>query len=95
MADLAALKAAVDAAEVAKETLLTERRANKAEMNRKNFAAYNVATYQQQKDIEANLIAATKAFQDELKVIRSDAVDQAINVAVGTVGESNTAGGAN
>ena len=95
MADLAALKAAVDAAEAAKETLLVERRANKAEMNRKDFAAYNVATYQQQKDIEAAVRAATSAFQDELKVIRSDAVDNAIQVAVGTVGETNTVGGSN
>ena len=86
-------EAAVDAAEAAKETLLVERRANKAEMNRKDFAAYNVATYEQQKNIQAAVDAADKEFQDALKVIRADAVDQAINVAVGTIGESNTPGG--
>jgi hypothetical protein len=94
MADLAALKAAVDAAEAAKEALLVERRANKVEMNKRDFASYNAATYQDQIDIEKALIAATKDFQAELKVIRADAVDNAINVAVGTISEEDGAGGA-
>ncbi len=95
MADLAALKAAVDAAEAAKETLLTERRGNREVMSPRDFRAYNEATRVQQKNVEADVSAADKAFQDELKVIRADAVDAAINVAVGTVSESETAGGAN
>ena len=95
MADLAALKAALDAAEAAKETLLVERRANKVEMNPGAFASYNAATYQQQKDIQKAVMNATEAFQAELKVIRADAVDGALKVAVGTISESNSPGGAN
>ncbi len=95
MADLAALKAAVDAAEAAKEALLVERRTNRETMSPRDFRAYNDATRVQQKNVEADVGAADKAFQDELKVIRADAVDNAINVAVGTVNEAETAGGTN
>jgi 3-hydroxy-3-methylglutaryl CoA synthase len=95
MADLAALKAAVDAAEAAKAVLVDEMRVNRVEMNNGDYAAYNASTRVLQLDIQAAVEAATKAFQAELKVIRSDAVDSAINVAVGTVSESNTQGGTN
>ena len=95
MADLAALKAAVDVAEAAKETLLDERRTNRDTMSPRDFRAYNEATRAQQKDVTADETAATKAYQDELKVIRADAVDKAINVAVGTISESNTPEGGN
>ncbi len=95
MADLAALKAAVDVAEAAKETLLTERRGNRDTMSPRDFRAYNDATRVQQKNVEGDVAAATTAFQDELKVIRADAVDAAISVAVGTINEADTAGGGN
>ena len=93
MADLAALKAAVDAAEAAKEALLDERRANRDSMSKKAFREYNASTRAQQKDVEADVFAADTAFNDELKVIRADAVDNAISVAIGTMGETNTPGG--
>ncbi len=95
MADLAALKAAVDVAEAAKETLLIERRGNKETMSPRDFRAYNDSTRAQQKNIQAAVTDAVSAFQGELKVIRADAVDKAINVAVGTLTESETAGGTN
>jgi hypothetical protein len=95
MADLAVLKAAVDAAEAAKAVLVDEMRVNRVEMNNGDYAAYNAATRVQQKDVQAAVNATTEAFQAELKVIRADAVDNAINVAVGTVSESNTQGGTN
>ena len=95
MADLAALKAAVDAAEAAKADLVDEMNANRASMNNADYAVYNYATTVQQKDIQAAVMDATEAFQAELKVIRADAVDNAINVAVGTLSETNAPGGAN
>lgn len=94
MADIAALKAACDAAEAAKETLLTERRANRETMSPKAFREYNASTRAQQKDVQAAIGVADTEFQDALKVIRSDAVDAAINVAVGTLHEGNEVGGA-
>ena len=94
MADLAALKAAVDAAEAAKEALLDERRTKRATMPKQAFRDYNTATHDQQLAVEADVVAATKEFQAELSVIRSDAVDAAINVAVGTISETNSEGGA-
>jgi hypothetical protein len=94
MADLAVLKAAVDAAEAVKETLLDERRTNRDVMSKQAFRDYNESTRAQQKNVEADVAVATEAFQDALKVIRADAVDAAINVAVGTLHESNSAGGA-
>ncbi len=93
MADLAALKAAVDTAEAAKVALLKERASKRAAMPKAEFKVYNFATRQQQLDIEADVTAANNAFNDELKVIRSDAVENAISVAVGTMGETNTPGG--
>ncbi len=94
MADLAALKAAVDAAEAAKETLLDERRANRGTMSKQGFRDYNASTQDQQLAAEAAVAAADTEFQDALKVIRSDAVENAINVAVGTLNETNSEGGA-
>lgn len=94
MADLAALTAALDAAEAAKEELVAERRVNRVVMTNADFASFNAATYQKQKDIQKAVNVTTKAFQAELKVIRADAVDNAINVAVGTMSESNAPGGA-
>ena len=95
MADLAALKSAVDAAEAAKADLVDEMNANRAEMNNADYAAYNVATHVQQKDIQAAVNESTEAYQAELKVIRADAADNAIKVAVGTLAETNAPGGAN
>lgn len=93
MADLAALKAAVDAAEAAKETLLVERAAKRASMPKQDFRDYNAATHAQQLAVEHAVAAATKEFQAELSVIRSDAVENAINVAVGTISEAESEGG--
>ncbi len=95
MADLAALQAAVDAAQAAQDSLIEERASKRASMPKAEFKVYNYATIQQQKDTQAALGAAILAFQAELKVIRSDAVESAISVAVGTISESNTPGGAN
>jgi len=95
MADLAALKAAVDVAQAAQDSLIEERASKRASMVKAEFQVYNYATVQQQKDTQAALGDATEAFQAELKVIRADAVDKAINVAVGTLSESNSPGGAN
>ncbi len=95
MADLAALKAAVDAAQAAKDELKAERIANRKTMLRQDFRGYNLSTGEKQRELHAAFDVAQKAFNDELKVIRADAVDKAINVAVGTVNETNTAGGAN
>lgn len=94
MADLAVLKAAVDAAEAVKETLLDERRTNRDSMPKQAFRDYNEATRVQQKEVEKAVSVANTEFQDALKVIRADAVDAAINVAVGTLHESDSAGGA-
>ncbi len=90
MADLAALKAAVDETEAAKEVLIGIRRENYAQMNRTDFKAYNEESRDLQVQLQADVDDATEAFQAELKVIRADAVDNAINVAVGTINESNT-----
>ena len=94
MADLAALKAAVDAAETAKEALLDERRSKRDTMPKQAFRDYNAGTASKQVEVQAAVTAADSEFQDALKVIRADAVEAAINVAVGTISESNTEGGA-
>ncbi len=94
MADLAALKAAVDAAEAAKEALLDERRANRLTMPKQAFRDYNASTQDQQLAAEAAVAAADKEFRAALGVIRTDAVENAISVAVGTLSETNSEGGA-
>ena len=93
MADLAALKAAVDAAQAAKDELKAERIHNRKAMLKQEFANYNHNTAGQQREVQAAMNAAEKAFNDELKVIRADATDKAIEVAVGTISESNSSGG--
>ncbi len=93
MADLAALKAAVDAAQAAKDELKAERIHNRKTMLKQDFANYNHNTHDQQRAAHADMMAAEKAFNDEIKVIRSDASEKAIAVAVGTINESNSAGG--
>lgn len=94
MADLAVLKTAVDEAEAAKAALIEERAAKRATMPKQAFRDYNASTRDQQLLVEAAVAASTKEFQAALSVIRSDAVDAAINVAVGTISEANTEGGA-
>lgn len=95
MADLAALKAAVDAAQAAQDSLIAVRASKRASMPKAEFKVYNYATNQEQKETQAALGDATEAFVAELKVIRADAVDNAINVAVGTINEANNPGGTN
>ncbi len=93
MADLAALKAAVDKAEAAKETLVEERRTKRDTMPRPEFRVYNEATRAQQVDTQTAVDVTTAEFQKALNEVRADAVAQVISV--GTLTESNTPGGAN
>ncbi|KKM15936.1 hypothetical protein LCGC14_1690900 [marine sediment metagenome] len=93
MADLAALKAACDAAEAAKAALLEERASKRAAMPKQAFRDYNASTRAEQLAVEAAVAAANKEFQAALTVIRSDAVENAINVAVGTISEADSEGG--
>jgi hypothetical protein len=95
MADLAALKAAVDVAEAAKEALIGERGAKRGTMSKQAFRDYNASTHDEQLAVEAAVAAANKEFQAAIAVIRSDAVENAIQVAVGTLSESDTGGGTN
>ena len=95
MADLAALIAAVDAAQAAKDGLKAERIEKRNTLLKQDFKDYNVVTAKTQKAVHAEFVAAQKAYNDELKVIRADATDKAINVAVGTLSESNTPEGTN
>ncbi len=95
MADLAALKAAVDAAQAAKDGLKADRISNRNSMVKIDFQNYNHNTAGQQRAVQADMMAAEKAFNDELKVIRADATDKAIAVAVGTLSETNTPEGTN
>jgi hypothetical protein len=89
MTDLSALKIEVDTAEAAKETLVAERRTNRETMNRADWRAYNEETRSQQIEVEKAVTAANKAFQEAATTIRSEA----INVAIGTISETNTPGG--
>jgi hypothetical protein len=93
MADLAALIAAVDAAQAAKSALKAERIEKRNTLLKQDFKDYNLVTGNQQREVHAALISAEKAYNAELKVIRADAADNAINVAVGTISESNSPGG--
>ncbi len=93
MTDVAALQAAVQTAEAAKEVLLEERRTNRETMSRIDFRAYNEATKTQQIDTQATIDSTTAEFQKALNEVRADAVAQVIDV--GTLTESNTPGGAN
>ncbi len=95
MADLAALMAAVDAARAVKTALKEERIHNRKTMVKQDFKNYNQATGDQQREVHAGLVAAEKAYNDELKVIRANATDKAIEVAVGTIAESDSPGGTN
>lgn len=90
MPDLKVLKDACDAAEAAKAELVTERRANREAMSPRAFLEYNDATRAKQKAIQATVDSCDNDFREALKVIRSDAVDRAIRVAVGTVDEGNS-----
>lgn len=89
MADIAALKAALDQAEADKEALLEERRANRASMSKADFRAYNDQTRQQQVEIQKAVDDAQAELTQALNSVRSEA----LNVAVGTISESNSAGG--
>ncbi|KKL63655.1 hypothetical protein LCGC14_2172950 [marine sediment metagenome] len=89
MTELADLKVAVDTAEAAKDDLVTERRANRETMSPRDFKAYNESTWAEQIDVEKAVTAANKAFQSAATTIRSEA----INVAIGTLSETNTPGG--
>ena len=92
MSDFPALTKAVADAESAKAALVIERQEKRATLPPVEFRAYNVITRVQQLDVTAAGVTATKALQDALKVVRSDAVAQVIDV--GTLHESNKVGGA-
>lgn len=89
MSDIAALVAAVEAAETAKADLVDQRRANRENLSPNDFKAYNESTRQEQKDVQAAVTKVTKALQAALTTVRSEA----LNVAVGTLHETNTPGG--
>jgi hypothetical protein len=90
MADIATLKAALDEAEAAKETLIAERRANRESMTRTEFRAFNESTRVEQIETERAVQNAQKALAAALNDVRAEA----LNVAVGTVNETNKVGGA-
>jgi hypothetical protein len=81
MADIQALKLAVDQAEAAKEILVEERRANRESMTKAEFKAYNTSTYQEQIDVEKAVGKAISDLQAALNAARQE-------LLVGTVGES-------
>lgn len=87
MSDIAALKAAVDAAEAAEEELIAERRANRASMSKADFKAYNEETRAAQVDLAKAVAEANQALQAALNNARQE-------ILVNAIGETNTAGGA-
>ena len=89
MADIAALKAALDEAEAAQEALVAERRQNRENMTRAEFRAYNEATRALQIDMAAAVSDAQNALSGALNDVRSEA----LQVAVGTISEGNSVGG--
>jgi Skp family chaperone for outer membrane proteins len=91
MADIAALKAALDAAEAAEEALIAERRQNRDSMSKAEFRSYNQATQEKQIELSGAIRDAQKALAEALNDVRSEA----LNVAVGTVSESGSMGGTN
>ena len=91
MADFTALQKAVADAESVKATLIAERQEKRATLPKMAMRKYNDDTRPQQLAVQAAVTAAEKALNDALKVVRSDAVAQVIGV--GTVSETNTAGG--
>ena len=92
MADFVALTKAVADAESTKAILVAERREKRVTLPPGEFRAYNGFSRQEQLDVQAAVYEATKALQDALKEVRSDAVAQVIGV--GTLSETNTPGGA-
>ncbi len=88
MTDVQALKADLDAAEAAKETLVEQRRSKRYSLSRIKWREYNESTRTKQKDVQAAVDAAQQAFSEALGRVRSDAVE----VALGTITE--TEGGA-
>ncbi len=91
MADIAALKQAVDAAEAVKEALLVDRRANRDAMSKIAFRAYNEETRDDQVKVQKDIDDAVAALNKALNKVRSDALE----VAVGTLESTSTIGGAN
>lgn len=90
MADIAALKQAVDAAETVKEDLVAERRANRDAMSKIAFRAYNEETRDDQIKVQKDIDDAVAALNKALNKVRSDALE----VAVGTLESTSTMGGA-
>ena len=89
MADIVALKTALDEAEAAQEALLNERRENRESMTRSEFRRYNEQTRVLQIDTAKAIVDAQRALTAALNDVRSEA----LNVAVGTISETNTVGG--
>jgi Skp family chaperone for outer membrane proteins len=89
MADIAALKAALDEAEATQDALIEERRQNRESMTRAGFRAYNEETKAQQVEVARAIADAQQALTAALNNVRSEA----LSVAVGTLSESGTQGG--
>lgn len=87
MADIQALKAAVDAAYQAEEELLAERREKRDTLSKRDFRAYNEETRQTQINVQKAIDDAER----ELQLALNNARQQLL---VGTVSESDAQGGA-
>lgn len=87
--DAKALAATLADAEAVKATLVDERRSKRDSMSRIKFKEYNLSTYDKQIEVQAAVDAAAEALGHALGKVRSDA----IAVALGTISESDTAGG--
>jgi hypothetical protein len=88
LADLAQLKADLDAAEAAKAALVDERRTNRDAMPKKDWLAYNRDSKQAQKDVQRAVVEANVALAHALGKVKSDAVA----VALGTITETDGGG---
>ena len=91
--DFPALQLAVEDALEVKETLLDERAANRDTMSKAAFRIYNKETRAQHLQVQAGLDTAEQALQAANLEIRNDATAKAIVVDIGTISETDTAGG--
>lgn len=91
--DFAALQTAVADALEAKEILLDERAANRDTMSKAAFRIYNQETRAQQLQVQAGLDTAEQALGAANLDVRNDATAKAIVVDIGTISETDTAGG--
>ncbi len=88
MADVLELKAAYDAAEDAKASLVDERRAKRPTMTQADFNAWSDTTVAEQKQLQADVVATQAALSEGLGKVKADAVA----VALGTMTETEGGG---